>query len=85
MLQSHASPRKAKVEVYTDLPVTECDASGVVQVSDGSTRKPWSGRAGVKASPAATWLKADADGVERVKVDEALTSLPGASPYLRNR
>jgi NADH dehydrogenase len=33
--------------------------------------------AGVKASPAATWLKADADRVGRVKVDEAL-SLPGA-------
>jgi len=34
--------------------------------------------AGVKASPAAAWLKADADSVGRVKVDEAL-SLPGAS------
>ena len=75
---AHQSLEKLGVEVYTDLPVTECDASGV---SAGARRFDaetvvWA--AGVKASPAATWLKADADGVGRVKVDEAL-SLPGAS------
>jgi len=72
------SLEKLGVEVCTNLPVTECDASGV---SAGTRRFDaetvvWA--AGVKASPAATWLKAEADHVGRVKVEDVL-SLPGAS------
>jgi NADH dehydrogenase len=61
------------VEVITGVAVTDCDADGV-SISDGrrieSSCVLWA--AGVKASPAASWLGIEADRAGRIKVDEHL-------------
>jgi NADH:ubiquinone reductase (H+-translocating) len=61
------------VEVITGAAVTDCDANGV-SISDGrrieSSCVLWA--AGVKASPAASWLGIEADRAGRIKVDEHL-------------
>jgi NADH:ubiquinone reductase (H+-translocating) len=65
------------VEVITGVAVTDCDANGV-SISDGrrieSSCVLWA--AGVKASPAASWLGIEADRAGRIKVDEHLR-VPG--------
>jgi NADH dehydrogenase len=60
------------VEVRLGVPVTAIDADGVRigQAFVGSKTVIWG--AGVKASPAATWLDAEADRLGRVIVDETL-------------
>jgi NADH dehydrogenase len=60
------------VEVRLGMPVTAIDADGVRigQAFVGSKTVIWG--AGVKASPAAAWLDADADRLGRVIVDETL-------------
>jgi NADH dehydrogenase len=66
----------AGVDIRTDTSVTKCDANGV-DTSGGRIDAGtviWA--AGVVASPAARWLKADADRAGRVKVGPDL-SLPG--------
>ena len=71
------SLEKLGVEVYVNLAVTECDGSGVSAGDKRFDAETVVWAAGVKASPAATWLTAAADRVGRVKVDEYL-SVPGA-------
>src|SRR5262249_33798747 len=64
------------VEVKTETLVTKCDAYGV-DLKDGRINAGtiiWA--AGVKASPAAHWLNAEADKAGRVKVATDL-SVPG--------
>jgi NADH dehydrogenase FAD-containing subunit len=64
------------VEVRLGMPVTACDAEGVM-VGDKRIQAGvvlWA--AGVAASPAATWLDAESDRAGRVKVGADL-SLPG--------
>jgi len=71
-----AALMRAGVDVKTDTRVTACDARGVD--TDGGRIDAgtliWA--AGVVASPAARWLKAEADRAGRVKVNPDL-SLPG--------
>ena len=68
---------KLGVEVFTGNPVTACDAEGLT-LRDGTRIETaaiiWG--AGVMASPAAKWLKAEADGAGRILVDPSLT-VPG--------
>jgi len=65
------------VEVITGVAVTDCDADGVT-ISDERRIESycvlWA--AGVKASPAASWLGIEADRAGRIKVDEHLR-VPG--------
>jgi NADH dehydrogenase len=65
------------VEVVTGAAVTDCDANGV-SISDGrrieSSCVLWA--AGVKASPAASWLGVQGDRSGRIPVDEHLR-VPG--------
>jgi NADH dehydrogenase len=68
----------AGVEVKTDTMVTGCDANGV-DTNAGridATTVIWA--AGVTASPAAQWLRAEADRAGRVKINPDL-SVPGQS------
>ena len=66
------------VEVRLGAPVTALDAAGVSigRRANASRRAPWSGRAGVIASPAGQWLGAETDRAGRVKVAPDL-SVPG--------
>jgi NADH:ubiquinone reductase (H+-translocating) len=74
---AHRSLEKLGVEVYVKLAVTECDSLGVSAGDKRFDAETVVWAAGVKASPAAAWLGAAADGVGRVKVDEYL-SVPDA-------
>ena len=61
------------VEVITGVAVTDCDADGVTISDEGRIESYcvlWA--AGVKASPAASWLGIEADRAGRIKVDEHL-------------
>jgi len=64
------------VETKVNAPVTECDAAGVVAGGERIDTDCVIWAAGVAASPAARWLRAEADRAGRVKVDSDLT-LPG--------
>ncbi len=66
----------AGVTVMTDTMVTKCDAHGVDLNSGRLDAATVIWVAGVMASPAATWLHADADRAGRVKVNPDLT-VPG--------
>lgn len=71
-----ATLERMGVEVKTDTRVTGCDAHGV-DTSAGRIEADtivWA--AGVAASPAASWLSAEADRAGRVKVEPDL-SIPG--------
>jgi NADH dehydrogenase len=66
------------VEVQLGSPVTDCNSSGV-RIGDHTVEADvilWA--AGVRASPAASWLGAQADSAGRVKVEPDLT-VPGHS------
>jgi NADH:ubiquinone reductase (H+-translocating) len=67
---------KAGVEVKTDTRVTGCDARGVDLDSGRLDAATTIWAAGVVASPAATWLNAEADRAGRIKVRPDL-SVPG--------
>lgn len=64
------------VEIHLGQPVSECSAQGVVFGEHRVAAKVILWAAGVRASPAATWLGAAADGAGRVKVSADLTA-PG--------
>ena len=73
---AHRALERLGVEVRLGSPVTDCNANGV-RVGDSSIDAEvilWA--AGVRASPAAAWLKAAADSAGRVRVDADLT-VPG--------
>jgi NADH dehydrogenase len=67
---------KAGVTIMTDTMVTKCDANGVDLNSGRLDAATIIWAAGVKASPAAQWLSAEADRAGRVKVNPDL-SVPG--------
>ncbi len=67
---------RAGVTVMTDTMVTKCDARGVDLNSGRLDANTIIWAAGVVASPAATWLSAEADRAGRVKVEPDL-SVPG--------
>jgi NADH:ubiquinone reductase (H+-translocating) len=64
------------VEVQLGAAVTDCNARGVVVGGQAIAADVVLWAAGVRASPAAAWLGAPADGAGRVKVAEDLTA-PG--------
>lgn len=64
------------VEVVLGQPVTECDADGVVYGGNRLQARTIIWAAGVRASRAAEWLDAPADGAGRLKVLPDLT-VPG--------
>jgi NADH:ubiquinone reductase (H+-translocating) len=66
----------AGVEVKTDTMVTDCDAKGVATNAGRIDAATVIWAAGVTASPAAQWLRADADRAGRVKINPDL-SVPG--------
>ncbi len=66
------------VEVLLGQPVLECSAAGVVFGGRRLDARTIIWAAGVRASPAAEWLNAPADGVGRVMVAPDLT-VPGRS------
>jgi NADH dehydrogenase len=68
----------AGVEVKTDTVVTGCDANGVDTNAGRIDAATMIWAAGVTASPAAQWLRADADRAGRVKINPDL-SVPGQS------
>ena len=61
------------VEVELGKPVSDCNALGVVFGDNKLASKTILWAAGVQASPAADWLDADTDHVNRVKVEPDLT------------
>ncbi|MGK9283514.1 NAD(P)/FAD-dependent oxidoreductase [Sinorhizobium meliloti] len=67
---------KRGVEVLLGRPVTECTAEGVTVGNDFVPCRTIIWAAGVKASPAATWMNADADRAGRAIVEQDLT-VPG--------
>jgi len=64
------------VEVMLGAPVTECSANGVVYGGNKLEARTIIWAAGVRASRAAEWLNAPADGAFRLKVEPDLT-VPG--------
>jgi NADH dehydrogenase len=64
------------VEIHLGSPVSDCSAEGVVFGGQSLPAKVILWGAGVRASPAALWLKAPADNAGRVKVASDLTA-PG--------
>jgi NADH:ubiquinone reductase (H+-translocating) len=81
MLSSRAqqSLEQLGVEVLVNSRVEEIDADGVIVNGKRVASKSVLWAAGVTASPAARWLKAEADGAGRVKVTDTL-----AVPNLSN-
>jgi NADH:ubiquinone reductase (H+-translocating) len=73
---AHAALERLGVEIRLGSPVSECSQSGVVFGGLTVPAKVILWAAGVRASPAAAWLGAPADGAGRVKVEPDLT-VPG--------
>ena len=73
---AHAALEKLGVEIHLGAPVSDCSADGVVYGGRTLAAKVILWGAGVRASPAASWLGAPADGAGRVKVEPDL-SVPG--------
>lgn len=71
---AHAALEKLGVEIQLGLPVSECSAHGVVFGAQRLAAKVILWAAGVRASPAAAWLDAPADGAGRIKVAADLTA-----------
>jgi NADH dehydrogenase FAD-containing subunit len=71
------SLKKLGVEVKLNSPVESCDAGGVIVRNSRIASRTVIWAAGVQASPAAKWLKAEHDRAGRVAVGEDL-SLAGA-------
>jgi NADH dehydrogenase len=74
--KAHAALHRLGVEVHTNSPVESIDEDGVVIAGKRLPAKNVIWTAGVAASPAGTWLKAEVDRAGRVKVNNDLT-LPG--------
>jgi NADH:ubiquinone reductase (H+-translocating) len=73
---AHAALERLGVEIQLGIPVSECSAQGVVFGEQRLAAKVILWAAGVRASPAALWLGAPADGAGRIKVAPDLTA-PG--------
>ncbi len=73
---AHAALTRLGVEIHLDKPVSECSARGVIFGGEFLAAKTILWAAGVRASPAAAWLDAPADGAGRVRVETDLTA-PG--------
>jgi NADH:ubiquinone reductase (H+-translocating) len=73
---AHAALERLGVEIQLGIPVSECSAQGVVFGEQRLAAKVILWAAGVRASPAAAWLGAPADGAGRIKVAPDLTA-PG--------
>jgi NADH dehydrogenase len=73
---AHAALERLGVEIQLGVPVSECSAQGVVFGEQRLAAKVILWAAGVRASPAAAWLGAPADGAGRIKVAADLT-VPG--------
>ncbi len=73
---AHKSLERLGVEVRLGTPVTQCDEGGVAIGEDRLEAATIIWGAGVAASPAASWLGVEKDGVGRVIVGPDLT-LPG--------
>jgi NADH dehydrogenase len=73
---AHRALERLGVEIKVGSPVSECSAEGVVFGGQPLATKVILWAAGVRASPAAAWLGAPADGAGRLKVAADLTA-PG--------
>ena len=73
---AHRALERLGVEIQLGLAVSECSAQGVVFGEHRIAAKVILWAAGVRASPAAAWLGAPADGAGRLKVAPDLTA-PG--------
>jgi NADH:ubiquinone reductase (H+-translocating) len=73
---AHAALERLGVQIHTGSPVSECSAQGVVFGGQTLAAGVILWAAGVRASPAATWLGMDADNAGRLKVASDL-SAPG--------
>jgi len=71
---AHAALERLGVEIQLGVPVSECSAQGVVFGEERLPAKVILWAAGVRASPAAVWLGAPADGAGRIKVAADLTT-----------
>lgn len=74
--KAHVALHRLGIEVRTNSPVEAIDEDGVVIAGKHLQTKNVIWTAGVAASPAGTWLKAEVDRAGRVKVNNDLT-LPG--------
>jgi NADH:ubiquinone reductase (H+-translocating) len=73
---AHAALERLGVEIQLGIPVSECSAQGVVFGEQRLAAKVILWAAGVRASPAAAWMGAPADGAGRIQVAPDLTA-PG--------
>jgi NADH:ubiquinone reductase (H+-translocating) len=73
---AHAALERLGVEIQLGIPVSECSAQSVVFGEQRLAAKVILWAAGVRASPAAAWLGAPADGAGRIQVAPDLTA-PG--------
>jgi NADH dehydrogenase len=73
---AHSALERLGVEIRVGSAVSECSERGVVFGGQPVAAKVILWAAGVRASPAASWLGAPADGAGRVKVERDLTA-PG--------
>jgi NADH dehydrogenase len=73
---AHAALERLGVEIQTGAPVSECSAQGVVFGGRPLAARVILWAAGVRASPAASWLDMAADNAGRLKVASDL-SAPG--------
>jgi NADH:ubiquinone reductase (H+-translocating) len=73
---AHTALERLGVEIQLGIPVSECSAQGVVFGEQRLAAKVILWAAGVRASPAAAWLGAAADGAGRIQVAPDLT-VPG--------
>ena len=73
---AHSALERLGVEIQLGIPVSECSAQGVVFGEQRLAAKVILWAAGVRASPAAAWLGAPADGAGRIQVAPDLTA-PG--------
>jgi NADH:ubiquinone reductase (H+-translocating) len=73
---AHTALERLGVEIQVGLPVSECNGQGVVYGGRVVAADVILWAAGVRASPAATWLDLPADNAGRVKVEPDLTA-PG--------
>jgi NADH dehydrogenase len=73
---AHAALERLGVEIQLGAPVSQCSDDGVIFGGHPVAAKVILWAAGVRASPAAAWLGAPADGAGRVKVAPDLT-VPG--------
>jgi NADH dehydrogenase len=73
---AHAALERLGVEIQLGIPVSECSVQGVVFGEQRLAAKVILWAAGVRASPAAAWLGAPADGAGRIQVAPDLTA-PG--------